>query len=171
VSKVLVTPVDPKLNKANKEFIVKRSINRLRLGTLLLGGMGLSAVTGLALSPASNNGDETGKAPLQIREDDKPLVRDVKDGTSFASIVQKVAPSVVKVFVTMKSSENPVANPDMEFFRRFFGGDGLNQMNPEQPNSPTEHGLGSGVIVASDGYILTNNQRGQRGERDSGGSQ
>ena len=136
---------------------MKRSINRLRLGTLLLGGMGLSAVTGLALGPSSNNGDETRKAPLQIREDDKPLVRDVKDGTSFAAIVQKVAPSVVKVFVTMKSSENQVANPDMEFFRRFFGGDGLNQMNPEQPNSPTEHGLGSGVIVASNGYILTNN--------------
>ena len=81
----------------------------------------------------------------------------MKDGTSFASIVLKVAPSVVKVFVTMKSSENPISNPDMEFFRRFFGGDGLNQMNPDQPNSPTEHGLGSGVIVASDGYILTNN--------------
>jgi serine protease Do len=159
-------------NKANKGTHCEEINQSLRLGTLLLGGMGLSAVTGLALSPASNNGDETGKAPLQIHEDDKPLVRDVKDGTSFASIVLKVAPSVVKVFVTMKSSENPISNPDMEFFRRFFGGDGLNQMNPDQPNSPTEHGLGSGVIVASDGYILTNNHVvSKASEIQSGGPQ
>jgi serine protease Do len=111
--------------------------------------------TGFALSSASNNGNETNKAPLQIREDDSPLVRDVKEGTSFGSVVQKVAPSVVKVFVTIKASEDPMSNPDMEFFRRFFGGEGLNQLNPGQLR--TEHGLGSGVIVSSDGYILTNN--------------
>jgi serine protease Do len=136
---------------------VNRAISRLKLSALLLGGLGLCAGTGLALGPASNNGGETGKTPLQIREDDNPLVRDVKDGTSFAPIVQKVAPSVVRVFVTMKTSENSMSNPDMEFFRRFFGSDRLNQMNPDQLNSPTEHGLGSGVIVSSDGYILTNN--------------
>ena len=33
----------------------------------------------------------------------------------------------------------------------------MNQMNPGQPDAPTEHGLGSGVIVSPDGYILTNN--------------
>jgi serine protease Do len=137
--------------------MVKKSISRLRLGALLLGGVGLCAGTGLALSPAVNSSDETQKAPLQVREDNRPLVRDAKDGTSFAPIVQKVAPSVVKVFVTMKATENPVSKPDMEFFRRFFGGDGLDPMNPGQLNAPTEHGLGSGVIVSSNGYILTNN--------------
>src|SRR5580704_15361001 len=76
--------------KLTKECIVMKSISRLRLSALLLGGVGLCAGTGLALSPAVNSGNETQKAPLQIREDDNPLVRDVKDGTSFAPIVQKV---------------------------------------------------------------------------------
>jgi serine protease Do len=127
------------------------------LGALLLGGAGICVGTGLALNPAANDQSETNKAPLQIREDNSPLVRNVKDGTSFAAIVQKVAPSVVKVFVTMRASQNPMSNPDMDFFRRFFGGEGLDQMNPGQLNAPTEHGLGSGVVVSSDGYILTNN--------------
>ena len=38
------------------------------------------------------------------------------------------------------------------FFRQFFGEDG-----PEGMMTPSRHGLGSGVIVTEDGYILTNN--------------
>jgi serine protease Do len=136
--------------------MTRKSLNPLKLSMALLGGAALSLGTGLALSTASN-GNGTENAPLHVQVDNSPLARDVKDGSSFAPIVKKVAPSVVKVFVTMKASENPLSNPDMDFFRRFFGGEGFNQLNPGQPHSPSEHGLGSGVIVSSDGYILTNN--------------
>jgi serine protease Do len=136
--------------------MTRKSLNPLRLSVLLLGGAALSLGTGLALSTASN-GNGTQNAPLHVQVDNSPLARDVKEGSSFAPIVKKVAPSVVKIFVTMKASENPLSNPDMDFFRRFFGGEGLNQLNPGQPHSPSEHGLGSGVIVSPDGYILTNN--------------
>jgi len=136
--------------------MTRKSLNPLRLSVLLLGGAALSLGTGLALSTASN-GNETQNAPLHVQVDNSPLARDVKEGSSFAPIVKKVAPSVLKVFVTMKASESPMSNSDMDFFRRFFGGEALNQMNPGQPHSPSEHGLGSGVIVSPDGYILTNN--------------
>ena len=47
--------------------------------------------------------------------------------------------------------------PDNPFFRRFFG-DEFDQRGPRrQYNLPRQHGLGSGVIVTKDGYILTNN--------------
>ena len=136
--------------------MTRKSLNPLRLSVLLLGGAALTLGTGLALSTASD-GNETQNAPLHVQVDNSPLVREVKEGSSFAPIVKKVVPSVVKVFVTMKASGNPMSNPDMDFFRRFFGKDGLNQMNPGQQRVPMEHGLGSGVIVSADGYILTNN--------------
>jgi serine protease Do len=120
--------------------MTRKSLNPLRLSVLLLGGAALSLGTGLALSTASN-GNETQNAPLHVQVDNSPLAREVKDGSSFAPIVKKVAPSVVKVSVAMKTSDNPMSNSD----------------NPGQQHGPMEHGLGSGVIVSPDGYILTNN--------------
>jgi serine protease Do len=134
--------------------MTRKSLNPLTLGVLLLGGAALSLGTGLALS-TSADGNDAQNAPLHVQVDNNPLAREVKDGSSFAPVVKKVAPSVVKVSVTMKVSENSTQNPDMEFFRRFFGREG--QMNPGQQHGPSEHGLGSGVIVSPDGYILTNN--------------
>jgi serine protease Do len=133
--------------------MIKKSLKPIALGVLLLGGSVLSVATGFALN-GGENGNGTQVAPLHVQVDNTPLVRDVKEGNSFAPIVKKVAPSVVKIFVTMKVN-NPSTNSDMDFFRRFFGGEGLNPLNPGR--SPTEHGLGSGVIVSPDGYILTNN--------------
>ena len=78
--------------------------------------------------------------------------------TGFAPVVKKVLPTVVnisstKVVKTPTESEGQM--PDDDFFRQFFGGSarGPRQMPQEQ----RERGLGSGVIVSPEGYILTNN--------------
>jgi len=71
--------------------------------------------------------------------------------TSYAEVVNRVSPSVVTIR-TKARSQAPRQFPFMDdpFFRRFFG-DRL----PEQPEQ-LQRGLGSGVIVSADGYILTN---------------
>src|ERR1700694_2241936 len=136
--------------------MTRKSLRPLLWSVLLLGGSVLTIATGFAVN-GGENGNGTQNTPLHVQVDNAPLTRDVKEGNSFAPIVKKVAPSVVKIFVTMKGASNPLANSDNDFFRRFFGEDGMKQMNPGKLHVPTEHGLGSGVIVSADGYILTNN--------------
>jgi len=138
--------------------MTRKSLKPLFWSLLLLGGTALTLATGFAVNTA-DNGNEKQNAPLHVQVDNNPLTRDMKEGNSFAPVVKKVAPSVVKIAVTMKGANNPLANSDMDFFRRFFGEDGMKQLNPGagRLRAPAEHGLGSGVIVSPDGYILTNN--------------
>ena len=72
---------------------------------------------------------------------------------SYADVVSRVAPAVITIHSQMRVRQ-PQQFPFMDdpFFRRFFGERGQQQT----PNQPTREGLGSGVIVREDGYILTN---------------
>ncbi len=69
---------------------------------------------------------------------------------SYHDAVRKAAPSVVNISTSkeVRVTRNPLLNDPV--FRRFFG---------EQPGDDTQKAtsLGSGVIVSSAGYILTNN--------------
>jgi serine protease Do len=78
---------------------------------------------------------------------------------SFADIIEKASPAIVKISMTrvIKASEqqgqgggmNPFGNDP--FFQQFFGG------RAQKPRDQREDGLGSGILVSSSGYILTNN--------------
>jgi serine protease Do len=73
--------------------------------------------------------------------------------TTFAPIVEKVAPSVVTVFTTQTVSRGLTTFPfGDDTLRQFFGG-----QSPQRQGKQTLQGLGSGVIVSPDGYILTAN--------------
>ena len=73
--------------------------------------------------------------------------------TSFAPIVEKVAPSVVTVFTTQTVSRTQVPFPfSDDTMRQLFGG-----QLPQRQGKETLQGLGSGVIVSANGYILTAN--------------
>jgi serine protease Do len=66
---------------------------------------------------------------------------------SFADVVKKTAPAVVNIY-SKRKVRNPFA--DDPFFRRFFG-------DAMPKGDRVQSALGSGVIVRSDGVIVTNN--------------
>jgi serine protease Do len=73
--------------------------------------------------------------------------------SSFAPVVEKVAPTVVTVFTTQSISRPALRFPfSDEGLREFFGG-----QVPRTEGKQTVQGLGSGVIVSADGYIVTAN--------------
>ncbi|MBO0858162.1 MAG: DegQ family serine endoprotease [Chloracidobacterium sp.] len=83
--------------------------------------------------------------------------------TSFAPIVKNAQPAVVSIAstkVVKVSSGDEGLSPlfDDPMFRQFFGDRGEGPLNRSgKPREQREQGLGSGVIVSPDGYILTNN--------------
>ena len=73
---------------------------------------------------------------------------------SYAPLVQQVAPAVVTVRSERRVRMTSSQLPDDPLLRQFFG----DQFRiPRQPQERREGGLGSGVVVRADGYVLTNN--------------
>jgi len=76
------------------------------------------------------------------------------------SLAARVTPAVVNVAVTSKAEEQSVEMQGMDQqdlppgFAQFFGG-GRHMQIPQRPE--LQHGIGSGVIISPDGYIVTNN--------------
>jgi len=98
----------------------------------------------------------TSEAPL----DDNSVAALVALDRAMETLTSKVTPSIVNVEVTSRSKDDEDAsaqNPAFQGlppgFAQFFGNGG--QMQRQKPQ--IEHGVGSGVIISPDGYIITNN--------------
>lgn len=79
-----------------------------------------------------------------------------KTGNAMAEIAEAVKPSVVnisteKTEMVASAPVSPFLNDP--FFKQFFG----DQFKQQAPRERKSASLGSGVIISSDGYILTNN--------------
>jgi Do/DeqQ family serine protease len=114
-------------------------------------GVGLKVLLGFVLVVSvvfvvkAQTGNFTAGQPLQPVAGTVPM-------TSYADLVSRISPAVVTIRSTEKSRQAqqfPFMNDPR--FREFFG-DRL----PQQAPSQRVQGVGSGVIVNSDGYILTN---------------
>src|SRR5688572_14779705 len=124
-------------------------------------GRGIAAAAALLLTgsiigwtASSEVGPTASAAPAPIAAPAVPAPALPAAGVSYAGVVDQITPAVVTI-----RSERRVRNisqdiPDelRQFFGDRFGQGGRSPRMPER----REGGLGSGVIVRSDGYILTN---------------
>jgi serine protease Do len=114
--------------------------------------------------------EDAAKMP-PIKVDPSPLPQVAGTITTFAPVVEKVAPSVVTISTSKMvkrgaDAQNPMFNDPT--FRRFFGIPDEEEATPPgnrrrggggggENKRKQSIGLGSGVIVSAEGHILTNN--------------
>jgi serine protease Do len=103
---------------------------------------------GAAVAPAAAPLDDNSVNPLLSLD------------RAMETLAARVTPAIVNVAVTSKgrsdSQQSDVPDDIQRFFGPFFGPQGpRGQMRPQEPQ--IERGIGSGVIISPDGYIVTNN--------------
>jgi serine protease Do len=135
---------------SSSEFRVRRWVATVVVLAAIIGGVALD------IGLRHWGGSTVFGAPsldVKVAHDDSPVLLGTM-ANGYSSVLKGALPAVVNIstskVVKNRPDEGMFNDP---FFRQFFG----NQGREQQPRSEREHSLGSGVIITTDGTILTNN--------------
>jgi serine protease Do len=126
---------------------------------VLAAGVLLTGATWHGLAAESPSAAPTAAVTTTTRSVTSPVIAGGRD--SYADIVKIAAPAVVTIRTEGRARVSPTGFEDGQgpgdddLLRRFFG-ERFGQGPQQHQRAPRQRGLGSGVIVTSDGYILTN---------------
>src|SRR5205823_7009094 len=142
-------------NKLSKKIIVPSlaALMALSVGAYEVAKPANSALAAAAPAPAAAALDDSSIEPLLALD------------RAMENLAARVTPAIVNVTVASKTdarrqsgdNDGDDSNDNSNDMQQFnpFGQFGMPMPMPQRPR--IEHGLGSGVIISPDGYIVTNN--------------
>jgi serine protease Do len=130
----------------------KTTIGRMAVSVVAIAALAAIVTYETAKPMAARASDA---APAAAALDDNSVGALLSLDQAMETLAARVTPAIVNVAVTSKSKpdtadQQQIPDDMQQFFGQGFGPHG-------RPQPQIEHGIGSGVIISPDGYIVTNN--------------